>query len=333
MERKLPPNPDVDKAGMYDDLVFSRAAILDPFVDKKQTFGKPMLAAKMEKRRLKYPLIGQPKIDGYRCIIKDGVAYSRSLKKLPNKSVQEWARKNKELLEGFDGEIVVGDPNHENVFKRTAEVRQHGSRPDFTFVVFDLWNYRLPYSDRRFLLKEIFASISIHRCTLIGEAVLSQWDEVEGLEKAMLDQGYEGIILRSPHGYYKNGRSTANEGSLVKVKRFTDAEATITGYEPLLRNFNEPTISPTGYQVRSSHKEGKQAVAMLGKVVCDFTWPDGRKCEVKIGSGFEEAERRKLWKVRESLPGKVVKFKYFGIGSDEAPRHPIFLGFRDKWDM
>lgn len=333
MDKRLPRQSEDDVAGRYDDYVLIRNSITSPFFDSRQTFGKPMLAAKMEKRRLKYPLIGQPKIDGYRCIIRGGVAYSRSLKKLPNKFVQEWAQENRELLEGFDGEIVVGEPNHEEVFKRTSQVRQHGSRPDFTFIVFDMWNYRLPYSDRRAILKQILSTLNIPRCRLIEETILSDWTEIEGLESALLNAGYEGVILRSPHGYYKNGRSTANEGSLVKVKRFIDAEATITGFEPLQRNLNEPTISPTGYQVRSSHKEGKQAVAMLGKVVCDFTWPDGRKCEVKIGSGFEEAERRKLWKMRSQLPGKVVKFKYFGIGSDEAPRHPIFLGFRDKWDM
>ena len=52
-----------------------------------------------------------------------------------------------------------------------------------------------------------------------------------------------------------------------------------------------------------------------------------------IGSGFTEEERVKLWRKRFILVDKIVKYKYFPVGQKEAPRHPVFLGFRDWRDM
>jgi len=51
-----------------------------------------MLSATVEDTALlSYPLLASVKIDGVRCIIRDGVAMSRSMKPIPNASVQAWA--------------------------------------------------------------------------------------------------------------------------------------------------------------------------------------------------------------------------------------------------
>ena len=44
---------------------------------------KPMLATEVDFNKLRYPVYTQPKLDGVRVIIKDGVVYSRSLKAIP----------------------------------------------------------------------------------------------------------------------------------------------------------------------------------------------------------------------------------------------------------
>ncbi len=57
----------------------------------KKTGGfKPMLADAIEpdKYPLRFPLFVSPKLDGVRCVVRDGVAYSRSLKPIPNQFVQ-----------------------------------------------------------------------------------------------------------------------------------------------------------------------------------------------------------------------------------------------------
>ncbi len=56
---------------------------------KTKTF-KPMLADPIEPEKypLRFPLLVSTKIDGIRVLVRDGVAYSRSLKPIPNKYVQ-----------------------------------------------------------------------------------------------------------------------------------------------------------------------------------------------------------------------------------------------------
>lgn len=305
-------------------------------------FGNPMLAGKIktnaEVQRLKFPVFVQPKVDGYRVLIKGGKAYSRSLKLIPNKHVQAWATANKGFLEGFDGELVVGPANAENVFKRTRAIGGRNANLDFQMILFDMWNLQQPYKYR--LESAHILGIGIPRVVTIGNYICNTPEEVLMREQQILDQGYEGIIIRSPAGPYKNNRSTINEGWLLAIKRWSSAEAVIKSVEPLMKNENEAFIDERGYTKRSSSKEGKVAQNTLGRLVCDFTWPEeypnaGKTVEVKIGSGkgLDDALRKKLWKYRENLPGRHVEFEFFAPGSDEAPRHIKFLRMREKWDI
>ena len=47
----------------------------------------------------------------------------------------------------------------------------------------------------------------------------------------------------------------------------------------------------------------------------------------------QSALRKQLWEIRDTLIGKMVKYKYFNIGVKVAPRLPVFLGFRDSSDL
>ena len=51
-----------------------------------------------------------------------------------------------------------------------------------------------------------------------------------------------------------------------------------------------------------------------------------------VGSGFDAATRAAIWAARVGWEGRLVKFKFFPIGSKEAPRFPIFLGERHPDD-
>lgn len=52
-----------------------------------------------------------------------------------------------------------------------------------------------------------------------------------------------------------------------------------------------------------------------------------------IGTGLTAAQRQFYWNERDILPGKLIKYKFFPVGVKVAPRHPVFLGFRDKADL
>jgi len=40
-----------------------------------------------------------------------------------------------------------------------------------------------------------------------------------------------------------------------------------------------------------------------------------------------------LWLRKETLVGKLVKYRHQPSGAKDAPRFPKFVGFREAWDM
>lgn len=290
---------------------------------------KPMLASPADLTRLTYPVAVSPKIDGVRCLMKDGVALSRSLKPIPNIFIQEWAARNVGLLHGLDGELVVGRVTAPDVFNRTQSgVMSVEGEPDFTYVAFDIWNAgETPYDKRKqILLKRLWVEPvdALLSDTVYNEAELLEY------EKWAVSAGFEGIMLRRPDAPYKYGRSTVKEGYLLKLKPTQDSEAEIIGLEELMHNGNTLEQDNLGHAKRSSHKAGLHRGGTLGALrVRDIH----TNVEFAIGTGFTADQRKDYWDQGDKLLGKIVRYKYLSVGVKKAPRHPVFLGFRDKRDM
>ena len=285
---------------------------------------KPLLAHTIEDTSaVKFPCIVSPKLDGIRCIIIDGVAMSRSLKPIRNEYVQKCIG-NREY-NGLDGELIVGDMYAEDCYRVTnSGVMSKDGEPDFIFHIFDRADMDAPFHDRLNSLPytEPFMRIVPH-------LVATNEDDLLQLESEFLSRGAEGVMVRSFEGRYKQGRSTAKEGILGKLKRFTDAEYEVVGFQERMHNGNEATVNALGHTERSSHKENKIGRGDLGALVCRTA--DG--LEFNVGTGFDDQLRRWIWGNRENLHGKLVKVKSFLIGVKDAPRFPVFLGFRDPIDM
>lgn len=286
---------------------------------------KPMLAGKAPENLdlLPYPVITSPKLDGIRCLISNGVALSRSLKPIPNVSVQEWAQAHPEL-HGLDGELIVGDPTDPGCIRASmSALMSSGGSPDFHFYAFDRWDRGAkPFSE--FLSS---ANNPAPRTTQLWQHTTPDTTSLLRFEEQVLELGYEGLILRSPHSPYKFGRSTTREAYLLKLKRFQQAEAVIVGVEELLHNYNEPQINALGLTERSSHQANKGASGLLGALIVEM---DG--VQFNIGTGFTHHDRVTLWPLRETLVGQLVSFKYFPVGVKERPRHPVFICFRNPLD-
>ena len=148
------------------------------------------------------------------------------------------------------------------------------------------------------------------------------------MEAYFLQMGYEGVMIRDPHGYYKNGRSTTNEGTLLKLKRFMDAEYEVVGFEERMHNGNEAIKDELGHTKRSSHAENKVGRGDLGALVLRHG-----SVTFNCGSGFTDAEREDVWKNRDVYLGKFAKIKSFQIGVKDLPRFPTFVGWRALEDM
>jgi DNA ligase-1 len=284
---------------------------------------KPLLAAKTTKEdleKLTFPQMISPKLDGIRCLNKDGQPMSRTLKPIPNLHI----RKALSLAEfdGLDGELIVGPATDKDVFnKSTSGVMRSSGTPPFTYHVFDIFNMDAPFQKRyEALLKRSLPPF----ITVVPHYVVHTLDRLLEIEEEFVQQGYEGAMGRSLDGHYKQGRSTFREGILFKIKRFVDDEATILDMVEEMENLNEKTTNALGQSERSSHKENKRPKGTMGALVVKNT--AGQQFE--IGTGFTADNRADFWKRKQELIGQTVKYKHQEAGAKDKPRCPVFLGFR-----
>ena len=244
------------------------------------------------------------KLDGIRCIVFGGVAYSRSLKPIPNTSIQAYVNYWAHILEGMDGE------------------------PDFTFWVFDRYHHKSTWLERYAFL--VNNELLPDRVKVLEHFLVEDDESINHFEAKMLAQGAEGIMLRDTDAKYKCGRSGTKTPELQKVKRFVDNEFEIIGWEPKYTNTNEAKINELGRTERSTAKEGMVALDTMGSLILCTSKGDTFSC----GSGMTDAIREDLWERRETLMGQLAKVKYFDVGTGyNVPRFPIYIAIRHKDDL
>lgn len=295
----------------------------------------PMLAATVKSvADLRFPLLASPKLDGIRAIIRGGQVLGRSLKPLPNKLIQNLL--GREELEGLDGELIVGNPTDPGVFNRTSRgVMAIETAPSFNFWVFDVQGVEHNFRDRLVIAKARASAAKLGIIAEVPHVLIKGTQELDAYETDMLHQGYEGVMLRDPVGKYKHGRSTIGEGGLLKLKRFDDAEAVVIGAVELMQNTNEAKRSATGHLERSSHQAGMVGRGCLGSLQVRGLNGPFKDAVFNIGTGFDEALRYELWLLFTigKLTNRTVKYKYFASGAKDAPRFPVFQGFRPADDL
>jgi DNA ligase 1 len=312
---------------------------------------RPMLAdskSVTDFTTVRYPVLASPKLDGIRAVMVDGKLVSRKFKAIPNDHIRETLELC--LPDGFDGELIasndvvtVGDltklANFQDV---TSAVMTKTGKPVFVFNVFDWVCITLsePFEDR---LERASWWVAPHMScghprwaiAIVPHKWVRNVAELDAYEAQCLAKGYEGAMLRDPQGPYKCGRATFKQGWLLKVKRFEDAEAKVVGVEEQMHNANEAKTDELGLTKRSTHKAGKVPAGTLGKFVVVGVKGRFKGITFRIGGGpgLTAERRKKLWNVRDTLLGKLVKYKYQDYGSKDAPRIPQFIGFRDRRDM
>jgi DNA ligase-1 len=134
-------------------------------------------------------------------------------------------------------------------------------------------------------------------------------DEIEfkDYNKAMVEQGFEGIMIKDPNGLWEGKRSTA----WLKQKPFIEVSLTVTSVE-----------EGTGRNV------GK-----LGAVVCEGV-DDGKRIVVNVGSGFTDEQRAEFWEAKDTIAGQVVEVRADAATRSQdsedtwSLRFPRFLRFR-----
>jgi DNA ligase-1 len=296
---------------------------------------KPMLAATLKSfdaldfKTNEY--LVTPKIDGIRALMIDGHLVSRTFKPIRNKHIRTVLEKL--LPNGSDGEIVCPGG-----FQQTSSsVMSEDGFPEFAYKWFDYVKDDLdkPYHQRIDDLLKAYTDIAIkvnsEKIQAFVPVTIKDLDHLTTLEQECIDQGYEGVILRTKDSPYKCGRSTMKEQYLIKIKRFEDSEAVVTGFIEEMHNGNLATKDSFGRTKRSSHQGNKVSLDTLGALtVKDLV----TGMEFEIGTGFNELLRKQIWLNKKNWLGQVIKYKHFAVsGVKDKPRHPVYLGVRDKADM
>ncbi len=323
-------------------------------------FFRPMLSAKLPSAEGEVPTQEQvvadlqkldwsrgfwasPKIDGIRAVKAPGKGMvSRTLKLIPNLHVQNCLKDP--IFDGLDGELVHGDPFDFKNFNDTQSViMSQDGYPNFTWCIFDditnpdaRFDWRNQQAHNRCV--DIYGRAFIHGFSIIHveQKHVNNIDELLDYEAEQIVMGFEGIMFRDPGCRYKShpsNRSTFKQQGPIKLKRFVDGEARITGFVELQRNTNEQFRDGLGYAKRSSALAGQVGADTLGKFECIGVNGRFKDVEFECGSGLDDATRDTVWKDKESYLGKLIKYKYQDAGSKNKPRSPIFLGFRNKRDM
>ena len=152
---------------------------------------------------------------------------------------------------------------------------------------------------------EIVPWIEVDLDSLVGEV------EFKDFNKKMLDEGYEGVMIKDVDAPYECKRSA----SWLKMKPFIEVSLTVTAVE-----------EGTG------KNEGR-----LGALVCDGV-DDGKRIIVNVGSGFTDDQRIEFWAAYQadpaSLVGQVVEVRADAATRSQdsedtwSLRFPRFLRFR-----
>jgi DNA ligase-1 len=293
---------------------------------------EPMLAHRTIPDNMRFPVLASAKFDGIRAIVRDGVLLSRKLKPIPNRFLQR--KFGRVDFEGFDGELILGEPNAPDVYRKTTSaVMSQDGTPDVHFHVFDhVGHYNKPFSKRLTAIVDqlqCLSSLRSDRVVLVNQTVCRTMEELMAFESQVVEEGFEGAMARNPNAVYKFGRCGKTDQGLIKLKRFVDGEYEVLEVIELMHNDNEQTRSETGKAKRSKHKAGMRPGGTMGTL-------KGRDVATGVvfycGSGFPQDERDRIWKNRKNEPGSIRKYKSFPVGVKDAPRHPVDLGPRHEID-
>jgi len=273
-----------------------------------------MLAYKFNNKKVNWaePVYIQPKLDGVRCLITKDGAYSRTGKQFKNLAHIELAlipffKKQPNII--LDGELY----NHKlrNDFEKIISlVRKQKPTADDRLdaqhlVQFHCYDWFFPNDKYNLVYKYRMDQLNVSdiydaQIKHVQASRIHNYEDAKLFHVDMLDKGYEGSIIRL-NGLYKHGRSY----DLMKFKDFSDAEATIIGYE-----------------------EGKgKRQGTIGKFLMQDD--EGNKFGCPPGKGFTYKDLANMLLNIHDYIGQRATFTYFQRTNAGSYRHPLFKALRN----
>ena len=199
----------------------------------------------------------------------------------------------------FDGEVCIVDDNGVEDFqgimkeiKRKDHTIQNPKYKVFDYLMleeFDNQESERNLSDRLGQFTMIYNAFNkqLNCIDLLEQWKVDSEEHFQALAELATKNNWEGLILRKD-SEYKGKRSN----DLLKVKKFFDEEYVVKGIETSIHR-----IILDGLEVEEE---------MLSNVIIEH-----KGCDVGVGSGFDQEERRKYFNNPELIIGKTITVQYF----------------------
>ena len=293
-----------DAADAMEDIDLAESSGRGKGIDESAPL--PMLAHEYTKRGKGnvFPCFTQPKLDGTRCVgmVQQGL-FSRNRKTYPH--LEHIRAELDQLPAGLvlDGELysttltfqeIVGLVKRETLKKGDQE-----KQLQIQYFVYDVINGDT-CEQRQRLLQSLVASRRFKYLVLVPTMNCNSEEEMKEQHAMHVAAGYEGIMLRTKTGLYKNSRSV----DLLKYKEFFDGEYKIVGFE---------------------QGQGLEE----GCVIWACITPEGGTFACRPRGTREE--RQELFLKGASYIGKMLTVRYQELTSSEqkVPRFPVGIAIRD----
>ena len=281
---------------------------------------------------IRWPMYASKKLDGIRCLIWGGRLLTRSLKPQPNQNLKEHLRPLIDtcLRQGIvlEGELY----SHSHTFAEHSSILRSKDKPvpkGMQFMIFD----GMPFEQWNSCPLEFFERMDVVQSKILYS---EWWDHVEQFQvfdaedaqnhlDFWLSEGYEGLMLRSPRGLYKHGRTTAREGTFFKFKQWTQSQATIIGFtsrrEMVEGASGSRGLTPTGKLERIHQKHLFQPTDAIGAVVLSSTnETENIQFKATFARGHKPETFGLTWENHQDFIGLKAKFRYQPQGTKNLPR-------------
>ena len=262
----------------------------------------PMLAHDFHKRGkdIKFPCYVQAKLDGVRCIFRNGALTSRQGKTFPNMEHITQDLEGCELV--LDGELYSDTLNFQQFVGLVRKTKHKPAEIELLKQV-KLWVYDCvndaPFEGRINMLWDMFGERSYDNIKLLPTDLCNTKEELKGWHDKFVAEGKEGLIVRNTAGLYQ---LAARSKDLQKYKEFEDAEFKVTGYT-----------------------EGEGLEKGLVIWICET---EAKKAFNVRPRGTHE-DRAAIFKEADDYVGKQLTVRYQELTEDGIPRFPVGIAFRD----
>jgi DNA ligase-1 len=195
--------------------------------------------------------------------------------------------------EPLDGELWLGRKQFQRAVSIVRRQDKNDLWKEIRYLIFDAPSVDREFEQRLRFVKDLLTRRDLPYAGLHEHSICKGMDHLQQELARVSDLGGEGLMLRQPQSRYAVGRST----TLLKVKRFQDAEARVVGHEA----------------GKGRHK------GRLGALLVEMD----TGVRFAVGTGFSDAQREQAPAI-----GSVITFRYQELSDGGVPRFPSYVGLR-----